>query len=162
VRAALTGHLVFSTLHTNDAPSAVSRLMDIGVEPFFVGSSLLLVVAQRLVRKLCPKCKEIYVPVSADLPDKLKIGLKIIGKLYRAKGCTACGHTGYLGRMAIFEMMYVNEEIEQLVLKRASASEISAAAKRSGMMTLEENGIKKVLAGETSVEELVRVILSSD
>jgi type IV pilus assembly protein PilB len=162
VTAALTGHLVLSTLHTNDAPTAVSRLMDIGIEPFYVGSSLLLVVAQRLMRKLCPKCKEIYQPLTADFPTKMKLGSVIIDKLYRPKGCEACAYTGYMGRMAVFEMMRINEEIEQLIMTRASVSDIRAAAKKAGMLTLEENGLKKIAAGETSLAELMRVISSSD
>jgi len=162
VRAALTGHLVFSTLHTNDAPTAISRLIDIGIEPFFVSSSLLMVVAQRLMRKLCSKCKEIYKPLASDLPGQLKLGSGIIGKLYRPKGCEACNFTGYSGRMAVFEMMNINEDIEQLILKRASVLNIRAASKRAGMSTLEEGAFKRVALGETSLEEMMRVILSSD
>ncbi len=159
VRAALTGHLVFSTLHTNDAPTAISRLVDIGVEPFFVSSSLLMVVAQRLVRKLCPKCKEAYTPLAGELH-----GLKLGGteQIYRAKSCEHCTQTGYSGRMAIFEMMMITETISRLILKGASTGDVREEARRSGMSTLEESCFKKVLAGETSLEEMMRVVLSSE
>jgi type IV pilus assembly protein PilB len=158
VRAALTGHLVFSTLHTNDAPSSITRLVDIGVEPFLVSSSLLMVVAQRLVRKLCPKCRESYKPNAAQLPKNFTLESNT---LYRPKGCDACSKTGYLGRMAIFEIMPMNERLQELVAQRASMTLIRVEAKKSGMTSLEQSGFKKVNAGETSIEEVLRVTLAS-
>ncbi len=157
IRAALTGHLVFSTLHTNDAPSAVTRLTDIGIEPFFVTSSLLMVIAQRLIRRLCPKCKEPHKPGATHLPESLKN----IKTLYRPRGCEACAMTGYSGRLAIFEIMVMNEGIEQSILKRSSIAEIRALACQAGMSTLEDSGYKKVAAGESSLEEVIRVTMSA-
>ncbi len=162
VRAALTGHLVFTTLHTNDAPGAISRLVDIGIEPFFVSSSLLMVVAQRLIRKLCPKCKEAYKPIDSELPSLLKIGAGKLETIYRSKGCEHCNKTGYAGRMPIFEMMAINDEIAKLILKRASVLDIREAARRNGMSTLEESCLRKVADGLTSLEEMMRVVLSTD
>ncbi|MCG3176038.1 MAG: Type II secretion system protein E [Candidatus Omnitrophica bacterium] len=156
VRAALTGHLVFSTLHTNDAPSAINRLIDIGIEPYFVTSSLLLVIAQRLVRRLCPNCK---VPVDIAR-SKLPESLRDVKTIYGPKGCDACSRTGYSGRRAIIEVMTMNEEIEQLALRKASSTEIMAAAVRGGMVTLEHSGYKKVAIGETSLEEVLRVTMA--
>ncbi len=158
VRAALTGHLVFSTLHTNDAPSAISRLVDIGIEPFFVTSSLLMVVAQRLIRKLCPKCKESYKPLHNQLPTGFKMTSDVI---YRAKGCEYCSGTGYMGRLAVAEIMSMTEEIEQLIQKRATTSDIKNSARKAGMVTLEESGYNKVLTGETSLEEVIRVTMAN-
>ena len=159
VKAALTGHLVFSTLHTNDAPTAISRLIDIGVEPFFVVSSLLMIVAQRLVRKLCPKCRESYHPPAGHLPAHLEVKSNAV--IYRPKGCERCSKTGYLGRMAIFEIMTMSERIEQLVSQKVPLMDIRAEAKRAGMRTLEESGYKKVLTGDTSVEEVVRMTMAA-
>ncbi|MBI3315509.1 MAG: Flp pilus assembly complex ATPase component TadA [Candidatus Omnitrophica bacterium] len=157
VRAALTGHLVFSTLHTNDAPSSITRLIDIGVEPFLVSSSLLMIVAQRLVRKLCPKCKESYKPSPSQLPKNFTLEANT---LYRPKGCDACSKTGYLGRMALFEIMTVNDRLQELIAQRASMTLIRVEAKKSGMASLEQSGFKKINAGETSVEEVLRVTLA--
>lgn len=158
IRAALTGHLVFSTLHTNDAPTAINRLIDIGIEPFFVSSSLLMVVAQRLVRRLCPKCKENASLPVAHLPQSLRTHK---GPFFKAKGCAACSKTGYAGRMAIFEIMFINEELSDLISKRATAAEIRVAAQKAGMATLEESGYLRVAAGETSLDEVLRVTLGA-
>src|SRR5208337_4478163 len=139
VQASLTGHLVFSTLHTNDAPGAATRLVDMGVEPYLVASSLELVAAQRLVRLICPKCK-------AEMPqadtDKLRaeFGEKIPKTLYRGTGCRNCQGTGYRGRQGVFEMMPVNDEIRALILERASSREIRRAATRKGMSSLRNDG----------------------
>jgi type IV pilus assembly protein PilB len=156
VRAALTGHLVFSTIHTNDAPSTLSRLMDIGVEPFFVSSSLLMVVAQRLIRKLCDKCKEPYKPVANRLPSNFGVSAE---KLFTAKGCDRCSKTGYVGRVPIFEVLFMTERIQEMVIRRASVSEIRNEAKKNGMKTIEESGYAKVNQGVTSLEEIMRVTL---
>ncbi len=156
VEAALTGHLVLSTLHTNDAPSAVTRLTEMGIEPFLVGSALDCVVAQRLARRLCSKCKTTYQPDAAELAA---LGLPNEGQIfYKAVGCSACANTGYRGRVAVHEVMSVTEEIERLAVARASSSEISAMARSQGMHTLREDGFAKVELGLTSVEEVLRVV----
>lgn len=158
INAALTGHLVLSTLHTNDAPGAVTRLDNMGVEPFLISSSVLMVIAQRLVRKICPKCKESY-EVSADVLEDLNIkpkeGEKII--FYKGMGCQYCANTGYKGRAAIYEIMTMNDETRKIILKRGTASDVKKIAISSGMITLREAGIRKVKAGVTSIEELLRV-----
>ena len=161
VESALTGHLVLSTLHTNDAPSALTRLVEMGIEPFLVASSLDSVLAQRLARKLCSKCKESYVPteeelVAAKLPFDPEEELPT---LYRAVGCTSCGKTGYKGRMAVHEVMTVTEDVERLVAERASAEEIGKIARSQGMLTLRQDGMEKVRQGSTSIEEILRVIV---
>jgi type IV pilus assembly protein PilB len=159
--AALTGHLVLSTLHTNDAPSALTRLIEMGIEPYLVASALDCVVAQRLARKLCAKCKEKYEPtedelIAARFPFDPKDG---IPKLHRPVGCTTCGKTGYQGRMAIHEVMTVTEQIEKLVVEHASSDDIKKVALDQGMKTLREDGLEKVRSGESSVEEILRVIV---
>ena len=158
IRSALTGHLVLSTLHTNDAPSAVSRLMDIGIEPYLIAPSLLLVVAQRLLRKLCPDCKEAYEPKVEQLGGiKLKADL-----IYKAKGCPKCSQVGYRGRICIAECMAASEEIRELVNQRASFQKIREVARKQGMQTLYESAIKKVEEGTTSLEEALSVTLGAD
>lgn len=156
VRAALTGHMVLSTLHTNDAPSAVTRLLDIGIEPYLLMPSLLCVVAQRLVRKLCSKCKEAYEPKQSELGN-----IKLSGNhpIYKAKGCAECNQIGYRGRVAICEVMMITDEIRSFVHEKADYSKIREVAKKSGMATLFESGIKKVEAGVTSIEEILSVTL---
>ncbi len=155
-RSALTGHLVLSTLHTNDAPSAVARLIDIGIEPYLLMPSLLLVAAQRLVRLLCQDCKEAYEP-SKEEKENFKIGADLI---YRAKGCPACNNFGYKGRMPIMEIMPVNNKIRQLIGSRASPDEIRKAAVEAGMETLLQSGIRKVAKGLTSLEEILSVTMA--
>jgi type IV pilus assembly protein PilB len=161
VEAALTGHLVLSTLHTNDAPSALTRLTEMGIEPFLVASALDCVVAQRLARKLCDKCKEPYLPADEDLGTAglLAEGGDESPKLFRAVGCTACGRTGYKGRFAIHEVMTVSEEIERLVVEKSSSEEIARVARDQGMLTLREDGLEKVRSGITSIEEILRVVV---
>ena len=156
VRAALTGHLVLSTLHTNDAPSAVIRLIDIGVEPYLIIPSLIIIVAQRLVRKLCPDCKEAYEP-SREILEKTKIKQ---GLLYRAKGCERCKQRGYYGRAGIFEVMVIDESIRQLIARGGEVDQFREAARRGGMKTLWECGLEKVEAGITSLEEVMSVTLA--
>jgi type IV pilus assembly protein PilB len=159
IEAALTGHLVLSTLHTNDAPSAIIRLTEMGIEPFLVGSSLDCVLAQRLARRLCEWCKEPYAPTDAEL-DGMKWPnhkLKMPDELWRPGSCRACGQTGYRGRLAVNEVMPVTEEIERLAVRRASASEVTAVAVAEGMTTLREDGLRKCAAGVTTVEEIFRV-----
>lgn len=160
IESALTGHLVLSTLHTNDAPSSVSRLIEMGVEPFLVGSALDAVLAQRLARRLCSSCKEPYEPTAAALVDAgWPDGIDDVPTLYRAVGCRACSNTGYRGRLAIHEMMTVNEEIERLAVERASTEIISKAAISNGMRTLRQDGLTKVGMGMTSIEEILRVVV---
>jgi type IV pilus assembly protein PilB len=161
VEAALTGHLVLSTLHTNNAPSAITRLTEMGIEPFLVGSAVDAVLAQRLARRLCMKCKEAYTPTEETLTAaKVNWDLSTgIPTLYRPVGCPSCSNTGYKGRMALHEVMMVNEEIERLAVEHAPATEISAAALRSGMVTLRNDGMTKVLNGVTSIDEILRVVV---
>ncbi len=144
IRAALTGHLVFSTLHTNDAPSAITRLTDMGVENYLITSSLVAVLAQRLVRVICPQCKR---------EDGEKEGMMT----YRGAGCDHCFHTGYRGRVGIFEMMQLNDGIRNLIMKNEDASILTAAALRNGMVTLRQDGWSKVAQGATTVDEVIRV-----
>jgi type IV pilus assembly protein PilB len=158
VEASLTGHLVLSTLHTNDAPTAITRLIDMGLEPFLISASLIGVIAQRLVRTLCPRCKEPYKPPVEGLR---RLGLspeEVEGvTFYRGRGCEYCRHTGYYGRTGIFEIMVINEEIAELIVRRAPLSEIREAAKAAGMKTLMEDGLRKAMAGITTIEEVLRV-----
>ena len=156
IQASLTGHLVLSTLHTNDAASAITRLVDQGVEPFLVGSSLVAVLAQRLVRILCPECREAY---TASEEEMLELGIQPSGQpvtLYRAKSCAACVHTGYRGRMGIFELMVVDDSIRGMVSQNIDAKSIKKKAVEQGMGTLRADGARKVLQGITSLAELMR------
>ena len=162
IEASLTGHLVLSTLHTNDAASTPMRLVEMGVEPFLVISALDCVVAQRLARKLCDRCREEYEPTHAELteagwPAAL---LKAEGppRLYRAVGCAACSRTGYRGRLAVHEVMVMSEEISRMVVERYSSDDIKKTALSQGMLTLREDGLVKVAQGRTTLEELFRVI----
>jgi type IV pilus assembly protein PilB len=160
IEAALTGHLVLSTLHTNDAPSAVNRLIEMGIEPFLVGSALDCVLAQRLARRLCSKCKEAYVPTPEMMvASRWPWQQDELPTLFRATGCSACSKTGYKGRLALHEVMPVDEEIERLAVARASADTIGSAARNGGMSTLREDGLSKVLQGLTSIEEIMRVVV---
>lgn len=152
--AALTGHLVLSTLHTNDAVGAVARLIDMGVEPFLITSSLVGIVSQRLIRKVCPYCKEGY----RDSSDILKeVGIKEDVELVKGKGCNECRMTGYLGREGLFELLLITEGIKRLVIQKATASELKAQALRDGFKTMREEGIIKVIKGITTIEEAIRV-----
>lgn len=165
IEAALTGHMVLSTLHTNDAPTAITRLDEMGVEPFLTASSLVGVLAQRLVRRLCKSCKEPYTLSKEELknilpdfpfeqfPDKNEF------TFYEPKGCLTCNNTGYKGRQAVFEFLTVTEEMRQLILKRATGLEIRDLAKTQGMLTLREDAMYKIIEGETSIEEMLRVIV---
>ncbi|HUW16941.1 MAG TPA: GspE/PulE family protein, partial [Actinomycetes bacterium] len=161
VEAALTGHLVLSTLHTNDAPSAVTRLTEMGLEPFLVGSALDCVLAQRLARRLCTKCREPYQPSPESLVQAKytwEDGMPV-PTLYRAIGCSACSKTGYKGRLALHEVMPVSEEIERLAVERASATAIGDVARQQGMLTLRDDGMLKVSQGVTSMDEILRVVV---
>lgn len=160
VEAALTGHLVLSTLHTNDAPSAVTRLTEMGIEPFLVGSALDSVLAQRLARRLCSKCKAPYEPSEEELVAAAFPWVPGTEKptLYRPVGCSNCGRTGYKGRLALHEVMLVSEEIERLAVTHASSAEIGKVAVGQGMTTLRDDGWLKVGQGVTSIEEILRVV----
>ena len=158
IRSALTGHLVLSTVHTNDAPSCIARLMDIGIEPFLLSPSLLLVVAQRLLRKLCPDCKEAYEPASVKLGE-VKINADLI---YKPRGCPKCNQIGYRGRVCISEVMLINDQMRQFIAQGASYQKIRELARANGMQTLYESGVKKVEDGTTSVEEALSVTLGAD
>lgn len=153
IRAGLTGHLVFSTLHTNDAPSAVTRLVNLGIEPYLVASSLILLMAQRLVRKLCPKCKE-PTELSPELMKRYNLGRRGI---FKAKGCEFCRQTGYAGRSAIFEILEINDELRELIAQNATTAKLQEAAKRAKMKTLVEDGMARVAQGITSTEEIMSV-----
>ena len=154
IQSALTGHLVFSTLHTNDAPSALARLVDMGAEPFLISSSVIGILAQRLVRVNCVKCREAYTPSpavlkSVDFPEGTQI--------MRGKGCSKCNQTGFTGRIGIFELMFITDEIKTLVDGRHSAADIRKKAVEQGMKTLRQDGLEKVLHGVTALEEVLRV-----
>jgi len=161
VQASLTGHLVFSTLHTNDAPGALTRLVDMGVEPYLVASSLEAVLAQRLVRVLCPHCKQ---PDNSERAQqfKLKLGIPAEKTIFKSVGCRECRNTGFFGRHAIFEWMDTDEEIRQLILKSASTDQIRKAARDAGMRTLAEDGWRLVAAGVTTVEEVLSVTTAKE
>ncbi len=161
IQSALTGHLVFSTLHTNDAASAVIRIIDMGIEPFLVTSSVIAIIAQRLIRILCPECKEEYIPDDESL-TKIGIdkGMLENHKIYRKKGCPDCMSTGYRGRVAIFETMVIDDHLKKMILKTSDANEIKKEAIRLGMKTLLQDGARKVLEGITTIEEVFRVTTS--
>jgi len=153
IQASLTGHLVFSTLHTNDAPSAITRLVDMGVEPYLVASSLVAVLAQRLVRVLCQECKEPFTPTTEQLAE---IGVRGEHGVFRPVGCSRCNHTGYLGRVGIFELMLVDDDLRALVTQNTDSKTIKRRAMEKGMQSLRSDGARKVLEGVTSIAEVLR------
>ncbi|HPN66933.1 MAG TPA: GspE/PulE family protein, partial [Candidatus Omnitrophota bacterium] len=159
IKAALTGHLVLSTLHTNTATGVIMRLVNMGVEPFLISSSVVLVAAQRLVRKVCPRCKESY-DIPKPILDKLKIKPPAgEAKFYRGKGCDYCFRTGFRGRIGLIEAVTINAELRDLIAKRAHETQIYEASRRAGLVTLRESGLRKVFQGLTTLEEVVRVTL---
>jgi len=157
IQAALTGHLVLSTVHTNDAPGTVTRLIDMGIEPFLISSAVILILAQRLIRKICVECREpikVHPQLLIDLgvsPDEVKTF-----PVYKGKGCSICNNTGYKGRVGLYEVMAIKEEIKELILSRASPSEVKKEAMRLGMKTLRQSGIIKIRDGLTTIEEVLR------
>jgi type II secretory ATPase GspE/PulE/Tfp pilus assembly ATPase PilB-like protein len=157
IQASLTGHLVFSTVHCNDAAAAAARLIDMGTEPFLITSSIIGIIAQRLVRCICPACREPYTP-SEELLARL--GLKQNGSIqfYRGPGCGECRGTGYHGRTSVFEILLPDQAIKNAILKRDSAGNIRLLARQSGARSLQEDGFEKVLTGVTTVEELLRAV----
>jgi general secretion pathway protein E/type IV pilus assembly protein PilB len=158
--ASLTGHLVFSTLHTNDAPSAIARLIDIGVQPFLVASSLRAIMAQRLVRRICPHCKQ-----PAELTESEMRALRIEpgqiqdAQVMHGRGCDQCRGTGYKGRMGIFEIFVLDDEVRHMINKRSSTLNLRQRARELGMRTLREDGIRKVLAGVTTADEVISITI---
>lgn len=158
IQASLTGHLVFSTLHTNDAPGAITRLIDVGIKPYLVASAVQAILAQRLVRVICPACKEEYKPTKEELevinltPDQLKKA-----KFCRGKGCSECANTGYKGRTGIFELLIMTDKLRELIFEKISSSVLKEKARSLGMATLRDDGIKKVLSGITTISEVMRV-----
>jgi len=163
IQASLTGHLVFTTLHTNDAPTAVTRLIDMGVEPFLLAATLETIIAQRLVRTICAKCKAPYEPSDEELLS-LNISRRDIGnqRFYYGKGCEHCKNTGYKGRTALFEIMDVNDAVREMIVSKASATQIRISAQRAGMRTLRDAGIQKVFAGLSTIEEVVKETLAAE
>jgi type IV pilus assembly protein PilB len=159
VRASITGHLVLSTMHTNDAPSTVTRLVDMGIEPYLVSASVVGVVAQRLVRRVCPVCKEKY---SATEFEKQMLGMTSDVVLYKGAGCSACSGTGYRGRTAIHEVMPVTRDIRSLIENRASIDDVRTASAANGTISLRESCKQLVLEGVTTAEEMIRVTYSID
>jgi type IV pilus assembly protein PilB len=158
IQASLTGHLVFSTLHTNDAPSAITRLVDIGIQPFLVSSSVMGIMAQRLVRKVCPKCRQRYEP-----PSHLLVGLGLRPEIakkanfMRGKGCSHCNKTGYRGRMGIFELMVMTSQVREMTFKGEATQDLRKMARKQGMRTLFEDGMIKALKGQTTLDEILRI-----
>jgi type IV pilus assembly protein PilB len=158
IESALTGHLVLSTMHTNDAPMAAARLIDMGIEPFLIASGLECVVAQRLARRLCEHCRR---PVAVTAAELERNGLPSAGDdfaAYEPGGCVRCGETGYRGRVGIYEVMALTEDVRTLILRKASSDEVAAAAVAGGMRRLREDGLAKVRAGVTSIAEVLRVV----
>jgi type II secretory ATPase GspE/PulE/Tfp pilus assembly ATPase PilB-like protein len=160
IRAALTGHLVFSTVHTNDAPSTITRMVDQGVEPYLVASSLVLVIAQRLVRTICPHCKVASAVTDEDAAKLRKVGIEeaaMEGQVYSGRGCEECFESGYAGRTAIYEFLTVDEVLRTQIMDGVTAAEMKRSAIERGMMTLREDGRQKIVSGLTTADEVLRV-----
>jgi type IV pilus assembly protein PilB len=163
VQASLTGHLVFSTLHTNDAPSSIARLLDLGLEPFLVTATLEAIVAQRLVRKICSNCKEEFEPSESQLLQLSLTPEDVANRtLYYGKGCDYCNHTGYRGRRGIFEIMILDDGLRDLIMKHASSAALRTEARKRGMRSLRESGLLALYDGITTIEEVVRETLSAE
>jgi len=157
IQASLTGHLVFTTLHTNDAPGAITRLIDMGVEPFLISSTLEAVLGQRLLRRICQQCRTTYEPNEALLAQ-LEISLRDIGakKFYCGKGCDACNNTGYKGRKGIYELMKITDPLRELINERAPTVVLRQKAVELGMATLRQDGLRSIFAGDTTIEEVLK------
>ncbi len=157
VQASLTGHMVFSTLHTNDAPGTVTRMRDMGVQPFLITATVEAILAQRLVRRVCAQCREETPPSSEHLLELQLSSHDLLGKkFYRGRGCDACNHTGYKGRLGLFELMIMNDDLRDMIMRNATTDELREAARRFGMVTLRENGLSMAYEGVTTIEEIVR------
>jgi len=160
-QASLTGHLVFSTLHTNDAPSSIARLLDLGVEPFLVTATVEGVVAQRLVRRICENCKTPFEPTEDQLMELKLTPEDVHGKQFHyGRGCNKCNKTGYRGRTGIYEIMVFNDEIRELIMNHASTNVLRSAAQKAGMVLLRENGMAAIYNGVTTIEEIVKETIS--
>jgi type IV pilus assembly protein PilB len=163
INASLTGHLVFSTLHTNDAPSAIARLLDLGLEPFLVTATLEGIVAQRLVRKICNNCKTEYTPTEEQLMELELRPEDVAGqKFYYGKGCENCNNTGYRGRMGLYEIMTLDDDVRDMIIKHASTQVLRNEAKKRGMRTLRQGGLMAIYDGITTIEEVVRETLMEE
>jgi type IV pilus assembly protein PilB len=163
IQASLTGHLVFTTLHTNDAPSSILRLADLGVENFLLTATLEGIVAQRLVRRICAKCKEEFVPTEEMLMELALKPENVKGRtFYRGKGCDVCNKTGYKGRMALFEIMTLDDTIRELIMAQANTSVLRNECRKRGMRTLREVGLLGIYDGQTTIDEVVRETLDED
>jgi type IV pilus assembly protein PilB len=163
VQASLTGHLVFSTLHTNDAPSAIARLLDLGLEPFLVTATLEGIVAQRLVRRICNNCKAEYTPTEEQLME-LELRSEDVRdrKFYYGKGCDSCNNTGYRGRQGIYEIMYLDDDMRDMIIKHASTQVLRAESRKRGMRTLRQSGLMAIYDGVTTIEEVVRETITEE
>jgi type IV pilus assembly protein PilB len=157
IQAALTGHMVLSTLHTNDAPSSITRLVNIGVEPFLISASLNGVLAQRLVRKICANCKTPLAATKESIAAYLQACGQNLEQIYQGTGCDKCRHTGYKGRLGVYEMMELDDELRDAISRSIELTELRAMARRKGMRTLRDDGLQKVAAGMTTVDEIMRV-----
>jgi type IV pilus assembly protein PilB len=157
IQASLTGHLVFTTLHTNDAPGAITRLIDMGVEPFLISSTLEAVLSQRLLRSICPNCRMSYEPNATTL-DKIELSRRDLGekKFYYGKGCDTCNHTGYKGRKGIYELLRISDPLRELINERAPTVTLKQKAIELGMITLRQDGLRSVFDGDTTVEEVLK------
>ena len=163
MQASLTGHLVFSTLHTNDAPSAVARLLDLGLEPFLVTATLEGIIAQRLVRRLCANCKEQYTPSEEQLMELELRPEEVSGRIFwYGKGCDACNNTGYRGRQGIYELMLLDDEMRDMIVQHASTQQLRAESKKRGMRTLRQAGLLAIYDGVTTIEEVVKETIMED
>jgi type IV pilus assembly protein PilB len=157
VQASLTGHMVFSTLHTNDSPATVTRLRDMGVPPFLITATVEAILAQRLVRRICANCREEIVPGADIIADLELTSDQLVGKkFYRGKGCEKCNRTGYKGRMGLYELLMVNDDLRALIARNASTEELRNLARKQGMVTLRDSGMEAVFAGSTTAEEVIR------
>jgi type IV pilus assembly protein PilB len=163
IQASLTGHLVFTTLHTNDAPSSVLRLQDLGVENFLLTATVEAIVAQRLVRRICVKCKEEYAPSEEQLMELSLRPADVQGRtFFRGRGCDGCNRTGYRGRLAIFEIMRFDDPIRELVMQQASTAVLRVESRRRGMRTLRESGLLSIFEGQTTIDEVVRETIAEE
>ena len=163
IQAALTGHLVFSTLHTNDAPSALTRLIDMGVKPFLVASAVMAIMGQRLIRVLCKECKQPFDPTPVELRQIGLTPASLEGRtVYQPVGCEACGHAGYRGRLGIYELMEMSPDLRDMTFAKKPTQELRAKSRSEGMATLQEDGVRKFLAGHTSIDDILRVTHAAD
>jgi len=163
VQASLTGHLVFTTLHTNDAPSTILRMVDLGIEAFLITATVEAIVAQRLVRRICNSCKEEYSPSEEELMElKLQKGDVADRTFFRGKGCETCNHSGYKGRLALFEIMEFDDTLRELILAQTSTAVLRVEAQKRGMRSLRESGLLSIYDGQTTIDEVVRETMLDD